>query len=107
MADEAERVARENRATEEKGIAWQERSDEFLVGYVSEQNRPGQFHTPAIVEMQRRAMVATQEFNEQSSVQTAQAIRLTRQLKWLTIVIGGIAAVQLIVMIVGLVQRGA
>ena len=117
MADEAdtERVASENRATEEKGTAWQQRSDAFLVGYVSEMNRSGQFHTPAIVEMQRRQMVATRDFNAQSSAQTARVItltenleRLTQRLFWLAVVqvaiaiaVGTIAAVQLWTMLKG------
>jgi hypothetical protein len=60
------------------GAEWSTRSDEFLVGYVARQHEPG-FHTPAIVEMQRRLVVAIQDFNTQSSEQTAALIELVRE----------------------------
>ena len=82
--------------------------DDDLVDYIAGSNSSNVMGmNAAIAEMQRRGAVAIREFNAQSSAQTAQVIRLTRQLKWLTIVIGGIAVMQLIVMVIGLVQGGA
>jgi hypothetical protein len=55
--DDAERIHRETEEIEYPGEAWAKRSDEYLVGYVA-QPRQSQFHTPAIVEMQRRLAAA-------------------------------------------------
>ena len=46
---------------EQEGLKWQTRSDEYLVGYVSDTSRPERFHSPAIVEMQRRQTKAVRE----------------------------------------------
>ena len=73
---------------EKKGLEWQDRLDEFLVGYVSDGTRPEKFHTPAIVVWQRRRLVAIRAFNHQT----------TRQTGWmmaLTVAIGIIASLQL------------
>jgi hypothetical protein len=80
---------------ETEGTEWAKRSDAFLVGYVS-LNRGVQFHTPAIVEMQRRQTVATREFNTQATEQADTMIGLTRWIMALTIVLGVIAVLQLI-----------
>ena len=52
MTDE-ERVHEEDRATERLGAEWANGRTSTLVGFVSELRR-SQFHTPALVEMQRR-----------------------------------------------------
>jgi len=90
---EAERIAREDKTTEQEGLKWQRRSDEFLVGYVSH-DRPGQFHTPAIVEMQRRVMASYERASVEASRQTGVVIRLTKQLAWLTVAIVVLTLVQ-------------
>ncbi len=72
-----------------------------LVGYVSDTSRPERFHTPAVVEMQRRQSVAVREFNEQSGKQADTVIRLTRWIMGLTIALGVIAGIQSITMIWG------
>lgn len=92
--DNEERVRREDAEVERSGAAWAERSDAYLVGYVAE-NRSGQFHTPAIVEMQRRAMVTIVEFRKESSRQSNKMIRLTWWIAGLTVVLGLLAAAQL------------
>jgi hypothetical protein len=98
MENEDERLRREARQTESDGSAWADRSDAFLVGYVSE-NRPSQFHTPALVEMQRRRIVATRGAGDCASQQTAEVINLTRALKTYTIVLTLIGVVQILLMI--------
>jgi hypothetical protein len=92
-----QRISLEQAEIEAQGAAWAERSDAFLVGYVSG-NRVAQFHTPAIVEMQRRATAATREFNQQSTRQADTMIRLTRWIIFLTVLVGLVALGQLIEM---------
>jgi hypothetical protein len=43
---------------ERQGAIWTNRSDAYLVGYVSQQ-RGSEFYTPAIVEIRRRLVVAS------------------------------------------------
>lgn len=100
---EHERIAGEHRAIEEAGLGWQNRSDEYLVGYVAEVTRPAKFHTPAIVEMQRRQAVATSAFNAQSGEQARDMLKL-----WnigLTIVLGLTAFGQLVASVAPLIGR--
>lgn len=97
---EQERLHAEEKEIEREGAAWAQRSDEFLVGYVS-QNRQSQFHTPAIVEGQRRLARAIQTSGDCASTQTAQVLKLTDTLKALTWVLVGVGLVQVAV---GLVQ---
>lgn len=85
VSDEEER-----RAFEAIGRKWQEYSDEYLVGFV-EKIIHGRSHNPAIVEMQRRQMVAIKEFNRQST-------RLTKWIIFLTVGIGVVALLQLAAM---------
>jgi hypothetical protein len=102
-----QRIQREHRETEATGAEWGNYADEYLVGYVA-QNRPAQFHTPAIAEITRRQIVATRAFSVESGKQAATMIRLTRWiigLTWalifLTVVVGAIAVLQLMVMLKG------
>lgn len=100
MADEtvAERLRRETIETEALGTEWAKRSDEYLVGYVSQQ-RGSQFHTPALVEIQRRQIIATRVSSAESSRQAAQMLALTRWIIGLTIVLAIIAVLQLLAMV--------
>lgn len=91
---------------ESRGAPWADASDAYLVGFVTEQQPI--FHTPALVEMDRRVIVAIHQFNEQSKRQTdaliqlshdsgaqnATMIRLTRWIIALTVALGVIAVFQ-------------
>jgi dihydrodipicolinate reductase len=80
------------------GVEWQRQTDEYLVGFAQ---RPptGQASTPAIVEMQRRQIVATIGFNETATAQARTMIRLTQWIIALTVVLGVIAVLQLLAML--------
>lgn len=93
METEAER----NLQIETLGESWASKSDAFLIGYVTEKT-VGHFHTPAIVEMQRRMNVAIAEFNAESTMQARTMIRLTEWIIALTVVLGFIALLQLVAM---------
>jgi hypothetical protein len=91
--EEDERVARENREVEDLGRAWAGRSDEFLVGYVSQQ-RPSAFHTPALVEIQRRLGDAVRRSSEAADRQAKTEQALNRRIFWLTVATTALAVVQ-------------
>jgi hypothetical protein len=100
---EAERPQREHREVEAQGERWAERSDSFLVGYVSQLRGGSGFHTPAIVEMQRcdakathksatvqeRVLPTIETFNQQSAT-------YERRIEWLTWAMLGLAAAQFV-----------
>ena len=88
----------EDKEIEDRGAEWAARSDAYLVGWVS-QTLTGRVSTPAIVEMQRRMVAATEKFNEESSTQVKTMIRLTRWITALTVTIGLIAILQLAAMV--------
>ncbi len=84
MADDEQR----ERKYLEDGLWWQQRLDEYVVGCVADSTRGSGFHTSAIVEMQRRQVVAVREFNKKSG-------RLAGIMIALTIAIGVLAGLQL------------
>jgi hypothetical protein len=90
---DAERIARETAEVEAVGHEWAARSDEFLVGYVSAQ-RPSQFHTPAIVEMQRRLGAAVRASEAAADRQALAEHKLSRGIYWLTVWLMILAVVQ-------------
>lgn len=90
---EDERIARETREIEALGREWAQRSDAFLVGYVA-QNRPQQFHTPALVEIQRRLGEAVRGAGEAADRQSAVELGLNRRIYWLTWATAVLAVIQ-------------
>lgn len=87
MSDESAeaRIEREDKETEALGLAWRARSDAYLVGYVDAQ-RAGRFHTPAIVEMQRRLSDAVRSSGRSADRQAGQMFALTIAVGLLTLV---------------------
>ena len=79
--------------SEQQGAAWAGLSDTVLVGLVGFSN-VGVNTASVLAEMQRRQVVATREFNKQSTQQAERMIRLTRWIIFLTIALGVIAVVQ-------------
>ena len=92
VSDEEER-----RAFEAIGLKWQKYSDEYLVGFVADTTH-GRSHNPAIVEMQRRQVQATRDFNEATRDFNRQSTRLTKWIIFLTVGIGVVALLQLAAM---------
>ena len=83
---DTERLRREAAEVEAQAETWVGRSNEYLVGYpvgrgVMQQN-------VALIEMQRRLLVAIGEFNTQSGKQADRMIVLTWVIVWLTVVLG-------------------
>lgn len=95
---DADRIHREELEVHQQGAAWARYTDEYLVGYVS-QHRPSAFHTPAIVEIQRRLVAATRAAGDAATQQTAEVIKLTYALKALTWVLVAIGAAQIVLML--------
>src|SRR5436309_3575961 len=94
---ESERLRREQREVENLGLEWQTRKDEFLVGYVS-QHRPSQFHTPAIVEMQRRLVVAVQASSDTADRFAGEAQKLNVSIRSYTVALFVLGIVQIVLM---------
>lgn len=80
---------------ERAGSLWAERSDSYLVGDAFRSS-----HANAVVEMQRRLVVAIRDFNRSASEQARTMIRLTWAIIGLTVVLGVIAGMQLWAMLV-------
>lgn len=84
---------------EERGRTWRERegvSDDYLVGFVMESwGTDAANQTPAVMEMQRRLLVAIRAFNSESGRQARTMIRLTWAIAALTVVIAILTAVML------------
>ncbi len=94
-----------------RGREWRDVSDDYLVGFVSEIH--SLVHTPAIVEMQRRATTAQRESvvaqqrlveamqaaSDCAAQQTTEVIQLTRALRVYTIVLVVIGAIQIGLMV--------
>ena len=85
---------------EEHGRSWSEVKPEYLIGFVGQSEGPNAANqTPAVMEMQRRLVVAIEASGDCAARQTTEVIRLTNTLRILTWVLIGIGTIQILMMV--------
>src|SRR5581483_4376773 len=85
---------------EDRGRSWCDVEPEYLIGFVMESwGTDSANQTPAVMEMQRRLVVAVRAASDAADTQTQRVIDMTDTLRGLTWGLLGIGVVQILIML--------